>query len=350
MGSRSGTVGTILARIGDNKQAAGVSIGVAQNGRLFLQSAFMNNTAKGYDAWIKDKSSHVLSAPKGPRNASSSLSISNIKDIFGFVNKDFHVTEGLPKTGFPYSMFFYKANTKANTNNTSGGATVQKNEPAGDYIMYDSAKGGTHRDGFKYGHITFNNPLVLEYTSSNPDGWRKTLSEMFNGKSGRDLSNAIKSKGYDGLIAVNSKTETIEEVVNFTGKRVVISYTNNTFKKNGITKTELQSQGNAIKGSIGDTLDGQRLIRLFETADQSTFMHEMAHMFLLELQDIAALDPESREAKDLATLVKWAEYKPGQSEEYKGTASEAEFWQREEAIKAAEKRGETVLFLFIKTS
>ena len=155
-----GTVGTILARIGDNKQAAGVSIGVAQNGRLFLQSAFMNNTAKGYDAWIKDKSSHVLSAPKGPRNASSSLSISNIKDIFGFVNKDFHVTEGLPKTGFPYSMFFYKANTKANTNNTSGGATVQKNEPAGDYIMYDSAKGGTHRDGFKYGHITFSNTIL----------------------------------------------------------------------------------------------------------------------------------------------------------------------------------------------
>ena len=125
---------------------------------------------------------------------------------------------------------------------------------------------------------------------------------------------------------------------------------NNPYWKDFNFNSLMQRQLSAAKGSIGDTVDGQRLIRLFETADQSTFMHEMAHMFLLELQDIAALDPESREAKDLATIVKWAEYKPGQSEEYKGTASEAEFWQREEAIKAAEKRGETVLFLFIKTS
>ena len=107
------------------------------------------------------------------------------------------------------------------------------------------------------------------------------------------------------------------------------------------TLNQATFRGVTAKGSIGDTIDGQRLIQLFETADQSTFMHEMAHMFLLELQDIAALDPESREAKDLATIVKWAEYKPGQSEEYKGTASEAEFRQREKAIKAAEKAGDT---------
>lgn len=94
-----------------------------------------------------------------------------------------------------------------------------------------------------------------------------------------------------------------------------------------------------LKGSITENDRGQRLISLFEGADQSTFMHEMAHMFLMDLQEIAGIDPNGREAKDLKTIMDWAQYRPGQSEEYKGTSSEAEFRSREEAIKAAVAAG-----------
>lgn len=94
-----------------------------------------------------------------------------------------------------------------------------------------------------------------------------------------------------------------------------------------------------LKGSITENDRGQRLISLFEGADQSTFVHEMAHMFLMDLQEIAGIDPNGREAKDLKTIMDWAQYRPGQSDEYKGTSSEAEFKSREEAIKAAVAAG-----------
>ena len=94
-----------------------------------------------------------------------------------------------------------------------------------------------------------------------------------------------------------------------------------------------------LKGSIAIGERGRRIISLFEGADQSTFMHEMAHMFLMDLQEIASIDPTGREAKDLKTIMAWAEYKPGQAGEYKGTSSEAEFRNREDAIKAAMAAG-----------
>lgn len=140
-----------------------------------------------------------------------------------------------------------------------------------------------------------------------------------------------------------NRTSTDSTTLRPSGNQIISQENNNsnTNPQNYNYDALYQIHQSTAKGSIGETMDGQRLIRLFETADQSTFMHEMAHMFLLELQDIAALDPESREAKDLATIIKWAEYKPGQSEECKGTASAEEFRRREEAIKAAEKAGDT---------
>lgn len=104
---------------------------------------------------------------------------------------------------------------------------------------------------------------------------------------------------------------------------------------------DLFQQGSTAKGAISLTQQGQKIISLFESADQSTFVHEMAHMFLLDLQEIAGIDRESQQAKDLDTIMKWAEYKPGQADEYKGTASAEEFRKRDAAIKEAEAKGDT---------
>jgi hypothetical protein len=97
-----------------------------------------------------------------------------------------------------------------------------------------------------------------------------------------------------------------------------------------------------IKGNITATHGGMhRLISLMESADQSTFMHEMAHNFLFDLEHIAGLAPESRYAKDLAVIREWASWTKGAADEYAGTASAAEFRNREEKILAAEKKGDT---------
>lgn len=84
----------------------------------------------------------------------------------------------------------------------------------------------------------------------------------------------------------------------------------------------------------------QRLIQLFQDADESTFMHEMSHFYLNELQKIAMNAGEnSQAAKDLATINGWAEWKEGDAEEYKGTASASEFAKLEAEILKAEKDG-----------
>lgn len=101
-------------------------------------------------------------------------------------------------------------------------------------------------------------------------------------------------------------------------------------------------QYRGAKGSLSLNQQGQRIINLFESADQSTFVHEMSHMFLLDLQEVAGIDPNSQQAKDLKTIMDWAEYKPGQADEYKGTASAEEFRRREADIQAAEKAGNTL--------
>ena len=116
-------------------------------------------------------------------------------------------------------------------------------------------------------------------------------------------------------------------------------------EKLGIVKNKLinqQEKGSIAKGAISYSQNkGEKLISLFSGADQSTFVHEMAHMFLLDLEEIAGIDPEGREAKDLKTIMEWAQYKPGQAAEYKGTESAQEFIEREAAIQAAENDGNT---------
>ena len=86
--------------------------------------------------------------------------------------------------------------------------------------------------------------------------------------------------------------------------------------------------------------NGKRIITLFEGANESTMLHEMGHMFLMDLDELAEMDETS--AKDQATVNEWAEWKPGAAEEYKDTDWKDEFWKYEQDIIAAEKSGDAV--------
>jgi hypothetical protein len=94
-----------------------------------------------------------------------------------------------------------------------------------------------------------------------------------------------------------------------------------------------------VKGEISQE-DGKRIITLFESADESTFMHEMGHMFLMDLDELAQIDEAS--AKDLEAVNAWAEWHEGAADEYAETDFADEFRDHENAILAAKKAGDTV--------
>ena len=94
-----------------------------------------------------------------------------------------------------------------------------------------------------------------------------------------------------------------------------------------------------VKGEISKE-DGKRIITLFESADESTFMHEMGHMFLMDLDELAKFDEAS--AKDLETVNAWAQWHEGAADEYAGTDFADEFRDHENAILAAKKSGDAV--------
>lgn len=99
-----------------------------------------------------------------------------------------------------------------------------------------------------------------------------------------------------------------------------------------------QQMNEIVKGTTQDVRDGQRIVSLFEEADESTFLHEMGHLFLLDLERLADMSPTS--AEELATVRKWAAWSEGQAEEYKGTPFAAEFAYIDARIRAAIKRGD----------
>lgn len=96
-----------------------------------------------------------------------------------------------------------------------------------------------------------------------------------------------------------------------------------------------QARGKGTHGSIAQMSNGQRIISLFESADESTFLHEMGHMFLMDLEDLAVIDDIS--AKELEIVKDWASWKKGDAKQYKNTPWEKEFRQREQQIVDAEE-------------
>ena len=99
-----------------------------------------------------------------------------------------------------------------------------------------------------------------------------------------------------------------------------------------------QQMNEIVKGTTQDVRDGQRIVSLFEEADESTFLHEMGHLFLLDLERLADMSPTS--AQELQTVKKWAAWSEGQAEEYKDTPFAVEFAYLDARIRAALKKGD----------
>lgn len=108
------------------------------------------------------------------------------------------------------------------------------------------------------------------------------------------------------------------------------------FDDKAISIIEKFNQG--IKGQTSTTANGQYIVSLFEKADESTFMHEMAHLYLLELEKLAFMDEQCK--KDFDTIMEWATYKNGDEKHYRKTPFAKEFGKIAADIRSAKKSGD----------
>ncbi len=110
--------------------------------------------------------------------------------------------------------------------------------------------------------------------------------------------------------------------------------------ENDLKNYSYSPKSNYVKGQAQINSNGSRVIYLYKHADQSTFLHEMAHVFLEDTKELAAISGAPAQIKkDYETIVKWAEWQEGQVEEYKDTAIYSEFMMRDSLIRTAIKQG-----------
>ena len=97
-----------------------------------------------------------------------------------------------------------------------------------------------------------------------------------------------------------------------------------------------------VQGQTAILDNGRRIIYLYENADQSTFMHEMAHIFFADMRELAEMENAPAQIKrDWQTLQDWTAWNDSQINEYIGTAVYNEFNQRDKEIRAALEEGYT---------
>jgi hypothetical protein len=94
----------------------------------------------------------------------------------------------------------------------------QNIEPAGEYMSMDTMQGKYKIDGYEYGTIQFKKPLVLEHINTSDKGWKKTVSDMYGGLTGKALTKALVKDGYDAIVTYDEYG--YNEVVNLNGKKL----------------------------------------------------------------------------------------------------------------------------------
>ncbi len=101
----------------------------------------------------------------------------------------------------PVSLQYHRNTTPAPTqvNHYHG----QDIEPHGQYFSPGEVPVERHREGMEYGSKTFQRPLRLHSPTddpADPEHWKQQLSRRYDGKTGRDLSQAVRDDGYDAIL------------------------------------------------------------------------------------------------------------------------------------------------------
>ena len=199
--------------------------------------------------------------------------------------------------------------------------------------------------------------------TENPSAWQQEEVEELRGRVNRELERLLQGDSFERALlrSFRSGREIYHEVrkmfaphrldkeaslalnevgikgITYDGQRDGRCYVIFDDKAISIIEKFNQQMNAIVKGTTQDMKDGQRIISLLTEADESTFLHEMGHLFLLDLERLADMSPTS--AEELQTVRKWAAWSEGQAEEYKDMPFAAEFAYLDARIRAALKKG-----------
>ena len=152
----------------------------------------------------------------------------------------------------------------------------------------------------------------------------KSIYEMLSNLYGDDKKASIKLNefGVKGITYKGTQDE-----------RCYVVFDDKAIKIRNKYNQEIKASYNSATGAI----------HLFDGADQSSFVHEAAHMYLTEMSKMAANEAAPKGLlEDWNTIQEWAAYKPEDIEDYEGTAREKEFKSYAKAIDDARKSGDVI--------
>lgn len=122
------------------------------------------------------------------------------------------------ETGKPVTLYYSRNTESARPNARAFGDVGIDIEPAGEYMNVEqNTELKAPTDKWESGAVRFTNPLVLEHKNTTSTGWKKDLSDMFGGKTGKALTAAVKKAGHDAIITYD--TYGLNETVNLGGQK-----------------------------------------------------------------------------------------------------------------------------------
>lgn len=137
-----------------------------------------------------------------------------------------------------------------------------------------------------------------------------------------EASQLLNKNGIEGISYYDSEDGNCAVVFNDKAVNIIDKY-----------RQEIKASYNSATGAI----------HLFDGADQSSFVHEAAHMYLTEMSKMAVDEAAPKGLlEDWNTIQAWAAYKPEDIKDYEGTAREKEFKSYAKAIEDARKRKDVI--------
>lgn len=141
-------------------------------------------------------------------------------------------------------------------------------------------------------------------------------------KSMEEASQHLNKNGIEGISYYDSEDGNCVVVFSDKAVNIIDKY-----------RQEIKASYNSATGAI----------HLFDGADQSSFVHEAAHMYLTEMSKMAIAEAAPKGLlEDWNTIQEWAVYKPEDIKDYEGTAREKEFKSYAKAIEDARKSGDAI--------
>ena len=249
-----------------------------------------------------------------------------------------------------HGLYFAKERSFAESYRGEDGALLEVEIPDDEYLLKENA------------YFKEQSPSVQQALREIAEGWgevergEKSVDEALAGKSGRDLyfkvmeevgefarkEKCMRDDGTFFYICSDPLEGTEARVSEHFSKHGVKGISFNDYGDPGFVifdpqdaeiLARYQKSRGRIQGQFSVLQEGSRLVSLFEAADESTFLHETAHIFYDDLARLAPFDEET--AEDLAEVDAWASWYEGAAKEYEDTPWAMEFTARERAIREA---------------